>query len=291
MKHMQKVIDKRARADLFRTRLAQAMRRRGLSQSALARNTQVDRSTISQILTGDGARLPNAHVVGRCASALGVSADWLLGLSDRPESAADILANSLSLTEAPRALVDEQIFAWHREAAGYKIRHVPAGLPDMLKTAEMLEWEYRPHLGRTTEQAINASADRLDWMRQAKSDYEIALPLYELQSFAAATGYYDGLPLEIRRAQIAHLLALHEALYPRLRLSLFDARRLYSAPVTVFGPLLAVLYLGRNYLAFRDTERISAFTLHFDHLVREASVADRAIPAHLEELQHRYMRG
>ena len=25
----------------------------------------------------------------------------------------------------PRALIDAQIFAWHQEAAGYKIRHVP----------------------------------------------------------------------------------------------------------------------------------------------------------------------
>ena len=284
MKHMQKVIDKRARADLFRTRLAQAMRRRGLSQSALARNTQVDRSTISQILTGDGARLPNAHVVGRCASALGVSADWLLGLSDRPESAADILANSLSLTEAPRALVDEQIFAWHREAAGYKIRHVPAGLPDMLKTAEMLEWEYRPHLGRTTEQAINASEDRLEWIRASKSDYEIALPLYELESFAEGVGYYNGVPAEVRRVQLAQLAELSATLYPRLRIYLFDARRLYSAPVTVFGPLLAVLYMGRNYLAFRDTERVTAITRHFDHLVKEASITARALPDHVKAL-------
>ena len=93
----------------------------------------------SQLLKGRGARLPNAQVVGECAAALGISADWLLGLTDRPETAADILATSLSLTEAPRALVDAQIFQWHKEAAGHKIRHVPAGLPDMLKTQALLE--------------------------------------------------------------------------------------------------------------------------------------------------------
>ena len=280
-------IDKLSRATVFRTRMQQAMTRARISQSALSRGAGIDRSTISQLLTGDGARLPNAHVVGSCAAVLGVSADWLLGLSDRPESAADLLATSLSLTEAPRAPVDEQIFDWHREAAGYKIRHVPAGMPDMLKTTPMLEWEYSPHLGRTTEQAINASADRLTWMRRAKSDYEIALPLYELSSFAEATGYYAGLSAEVRRGQINHLLALYDALYPRLRIYLFDARRLYSAPVTIFGPLLAVLYLGRNYVAFRDTARVSAFTEHFDHLVREAAISARDVPAHLEALRGR----
>jgi len=273
--------DKRDRATLFRTRLNEALRLRGTSQSALARAVGVDRSTISQLLKGTGARLPNAQVVGECARALGISADWLLGLTDRPETAADILANTLSLTEAPRALVDEQIFAWHREAAGYKIRHVPAGLPDMLKTRDLLEWEYAPHLGRSTEQAIGASEDRLAWMRGTQSDYEIALPLYEMHSFISGEGYYHGLPRDIRQGQVDYLLDITEQLYPRLRLYLFDARRLYSAPITIFGPLLAVIYIGRNYLAFRDTERVQALTLHFDALIREASVGARDLPAHI----------
>jgi hypothetical protein len=182
-------------------------------------------------------------------------------------------------------LVDEQIFAWHREAAGYKIRHVPAALPDMLKTRAMLEWEYAPHLGRSTDQAIGASEDRMAWMRAARSDYEIALPLYEIESFARGESYYRGLPAGLRRAQLDHLIATTTQLYPRLRLYFYDARRVYSAPITIFGPLLAVLYLGRNYMVFRDTERIQAMTLHFDGLVREAGVTARSIPEHLRALR------
>ena len=282
---MNEKIDKRLRADLFRTRLGEAMRLRQSNQSALARAIGVDRSTISQLLKGPSARLPNAQVVGECASALGVSADWLLGLTDRPETTADMLANTLSLTEAPRALVDEQIFQWHKEAAGYKIRHVPAGLPDMLKTRAMLEWEYAPHLGRSTDQAIGASEDRMAWMRAARSDYEIALPIHELESFARAEGYYRDLPLDLRRAQLDHLIAVTTQLYPSLRLYLFDARRVYSAPVTILGPLLAVIYIGRNYMVFRDSERVQALTLHFDHLLREADMAARALPGRLAELR------
>ncbi|MEM7074262.1 MAG: helix-turn-helix transcriptional regulator [Pseudomonadota bacterium] len=278
---MTEKIDKRERADLFRKRLAQALSERGQSQSALARAVGVDRSTISQVLTGPGARLPNAQVVGECAAQLGVSADWLLGLTDRPETAADLIANALTITEAPRALVDEQIIAWHREAAGYKIRHVPAALPDMLKTHDMLVWEYAPHLGRSIAQAIGASQDRLAWMRATQSDYEIALPLYEMHSFISGEGYYKGLPPEARAGQITHLLDLCDQLYPRLRLYLFDARRLFSAPITIFGPKLAVLFVGRNYLAFRDTERVRALTAHFDNLVREASVSARDLPEHV----------
>ncbi|NNE53549.1 MAG: transcriptional regulator [Sulfitobacter sp.] len=282
---MHKNIDKTTRARQFRTRLTQAMRDTGTSQSALARATRCDRSTLSQALGDEGARLPSAHVIGACAGVLGVSADWLLGLSDRPETAADLLSYSFAISEAPRALVDEQIFAWHQEAAGYKVRHVPATLPDMLKTDEMLSWEYGPHLGRTTEQAINASRDRLNWMREAGSEYEIALPLYEIESFIRGTGYYRGLPATLRLSQTDQFIALSRQLYPRLRLYQFDARRLYSAPVTIFGPLLAVFYAGGHYMAFRDKQRIEIFTQDFDRLVREARHTARDFPDILEEMR------
>ncbi|MEP2784545.1 MAG: helix-turn-helix transcriptional regulator [Pseudoruegeria sp.] len=278
-------IDKRDRAALFRDRLASAMTDQGLNRSALSRAIGVDRSTISQILTSEVARLPNAQVAAECARVLGVSADWLLGLSNRPESATSLMASALRMTEAPRALVDEQIFAWHQEAAGYKIRHVPATLPDMLKTHDMLTWEYSPQLGRTTEQAIGATQDRLSWMRQAPSDYEIALPMHELESFAKGEGYYAELPLDIRRAQLERMIEIYDQLYPTLRMVLFDARRLFSAPITVFGPLLAVIYLGRNYIAFRDAERVQAITRHFDWLVREAVISSREVPNELQRLK------
>jgi transcriptional regulator with XRE-family HTH domain len=279
-------LDKRDRAALFRQRLAEAMARRGVTQSALARDCGVDRSTISALLS-DSVRMPNAQLAADCAASLGVSSDWLLGLSPWPEPVADLLATSLTITEAPRALIDEAIFAWHREAAGYKIRHVPATLPDMLKTRAMVEWEYAPQLGRTAEQAIGAFEDRLKWMRGAGSDYEIALPLHELTAFATASGYYEGLSADIRRAQLQHLITLCDQLYPSLRVCLFDARRVFSAPVTVFGPLLAVVYLGHHYMAFRDTARIGVISGHFDLLVREAEVGARAMVGHLQGLIER----
>lgn len=283
--HMPEILSKTDRARLFRSRLAAAMEGAGVSRAALARAVGVDRSTLSQALGDAGTRLPGAHLVGAAATVLGVSSDWLLGLSDRPESAADLVATTLEVSQAPRALVDETIFAWHREAAGYKIRHVPAALPDMLKTDAMLEWEYGPHLGRSAQQAINASRDRLNWMRDSQSDYEIAMPIYEIDSFIRGSGYYAGLPATVRREQADHLADLAAQLYPRLRIYLFDARRLYSAPITVFGTLLAVFYTGGHYMAFRDRQRIETFTLDFDLLVRQAKHTARDLPGLLAEMR------
>jgi transcriptional regulator with XRE-family HTH domain len=278
------LIDKRDRSALFRTRLQTAMTLSGDTQSSLSRKTGADRSTLSQILIGTDARLPNANLVAECAQSLGVSADWLLGLSDQPEPAAQVLAQAMTMADAPRALIDAQIFAWHQEAAGYKIRHVPAGLPDMIKIHEMLEWEYEPTLGRTIGQAIGATEDRLNWMSKAQSDYEIALPLHDLYAFSRAEGYYHNCPRDIRIKQLKHLKALVQQLYPSLRLSLFDARRIYSAPITIFGPLLAAIYLGQKYLVFRDRERISALTQHFDGLIREAHIGSRGLPHFIQTL-------
>ena len=277
-------MDKRARSDLFRNRLQKAMDLKGDTQSSLARKTGADRSTLSQILAGTTPRLPNGQLVAQCANSLGVSADWLLGLSDQPDSLEQILEQAMTMVDAPRALIDAQIFAWHQKAAGYKIRHVPSGLPDMVKIRSMLEWEYAPSLGHTIDLAIASAEDRLNWMRQAQSDYEIALPIHELQAFARAEGYYSGCPRQIRIEQLKHLAQLTAQLYPVMRFSLFDARKIYSAPITIFGPLLAVIYLGQKYLVFRVPDRIQALSQHFDGLIREAEIGTRELPAFIGAL-------
>ncbi|WP_430449190.1 helix-turn-helix domain-containing protein [Rhodophyticola sp.] len=285
---MMDVSDKRQRASLFRERLAAALTASGLSRAALSRATSVDRSTITQHLMAEDARMPGGHLVASAAQALGVSADWLLGLTDRPELAGDILATSMSLTETNRSsAIDDQIFAWHEEAAGYKIRHVPATLPDMLKTHGLMRWEYTPTMNRRPDQAIGAAEARLDWMRGSQSDYEIALPIHELECFALGQGYYTGLSAQLRRQQIDWLIEVYDQVYPRLRLFIFDAHRVFSAPVTVFGPKMAVIYMGRHYVAFRDRDRVRGVTEHFDWLIRESLASARQIPKILMALRHR----
>ncbi len=276
---------KQERSAIFRHRLQDAMTRAGFNKSTLAHEIKVDRSTISQLLSPDHSRLPNAQVIAECARALKVSADWLLGLSQRPERANDLLDIVINMPEAERSSVDEQLVEWHREAAGYKIRHVPATLPDFLKTPALLRWEYKTHLGKTPDQAIGAMEDRLSWMRAQRSDYEIALPLHELQSFANGTGYYTGLSAKIRQAQVEQLIEFHEQFFPSLRIFQFDAHQVFSAPITVFGPLMGAIYLGRHYIVFRDSTRVRAMTNHFDWLVKAAVVDARDFAAQLSTLK------
>ncbi|WP_420861291.1 helix-turn-helix domain-containing protein [Algirhabdus cladophorae] len=277
-------MDKRDRSDLFRKRLEDAMAKAGVSRSALARMTHVDRSTIGQLLKDDLPRLPNGQLLADAASVLGVSADWLLGLTHRPETPGDIVAAAMSLSPAERISADEQLLEWHREAAGYKVRHVPATLPDMLKTQAMLQWEYAAFRERRLPQAVSAMQDQMDWLTSGVSDYEIALPQHEIEAFATASAYYSQIDDQIRLEQLHFLADTCEAMFPRLRLFLFDAHHVFSSPVTVFGPHLAVVYVGQCYLAFREAERVKSLTGHFDWLVREAVVDARDVASFIRSL-------
>lgn len=279
-------MDKRDRSLTFRNRLSEAMDRQGFTRSRLARETGVDRSTIGYLLRDDAPRLPNAQLAADVASALGVSTDWLLGLTNRPERPGDIVAAAMALSPAERSSADAQLLGWHREAAGYKVRHVSATLPDILKTERMLEWEYSSLHDQAAPQAISAMKEQRAWLRSGVSDYEIALPLHELSACAEGTAYYQGLAEDARHEQLRLIADYCRDMFPRLRIFLFDAHTVFSAPVTVFGPNLAVVYIGQFYLAFRESERVRALSDHFDWLVREASVDARHVGDHITGLLH-----
>ena len=277
-------MDKRDRAELFRKRLQEAMSLKAMTRSALARATGVDRSTVGQLLKNDQPRLPNAQLAADVANALGVSTDWLLGLTNRPETPGDIVAAALSLRPAERTSADAQLLEWHHEAAGYKVRHVPATLPDILKTERMLQWEYASFQDRRLPEAFRAMQDQLEWLASGVSDYEIALPIHEIEACASGTAYYKGVDQSIRYEQLEFIADQCDLMFPRLRIFLFDAHRVFSSPVTVFGPNLAVIYVGQCYLAFREIERVKSLSSHFDWLVREAVVDARDVASHIRSL-------
>ncbi len=187
------------------------------------------------------ARLPNAQVVAECASSLGVSPTgcWAsaTGRNRPPISRGDDFHDPCQ-----RALIDEQIFDWHREAEGYKIRNVPAAArhPEDPRDARM---GIRPPSGptprRRSRPARNGSTGCAGRRPTTRSRFRSS------RSTASSRERVLRRPARhIRDGQIARFIELHEQLYPSLRVFLFDARRLLSAPLTIFGPLMAVIYVG-----------------------------------------------
>lgn len=277
-------LDKRLTVKLFRERLEQAMERTGTTRAGLARRIGVDRSTLSQILSPESVRLPRADTVAAIAGALQVSLDWLLGLSDGNQLGADILERAPEISPRRRAPEDENLRRWYAEAAGYKIRLVPTNLPDPLKIAEVVAYEYRETPGLSAEQAMRRSLDRLDYARQPETDNEICTSIQMLRSFALGQGVWADLPVEVRIRQLVHIADLIDELYPSVRWYLFDGRNEYAVPVTIFGPKRAALYVGNMYLVFTTTEHIRVLTRRFDDLIRRAIIQAHEIPGFVRRL-------
>ena len=278
-------MDRRDTAQRFRERLREAMTSARVNRSALAARIGIDRSTLSQLLSAETDRLPRADTAAAIASVLHVSLDWLLGLSQQAKLGADILEESVEVKESARAPVDESLAAWYAEAVGYKIRHVPATLPDLMKTEEVLDYEYRDFAARSTDRAIAVSHGRLAYVRLPETDIEIGQSRQSLEAFARAEGIWRDLALSARREQLDHMIALIDELYPTLRMFFFDGRTHFSVPYTVFGPQRAVVYVGQMFFAFNTIEHIRVLTRHFDALVRASTVPAHVAGDFLRELR------
>ncbi len=269
---------------IFRARLVEALQRAGLNRSALARATGIDRSTLSQLMSPANERLPRAETAAAIAVALRVSLDWLLGLSQEDKLGADVLQESLQFTPSARTPVDENLARWHDEAVGYKIRYIPATLPDLMKTDEVLRYEFEDGVSKTVEQAIAASHGRLAYTRHPETDMEICMSRQSLEAFARGEGQWSGLVLAARASQLERMSVLCDELYPSLRVHLFDAKTRFSVPYTIFGPLRAAIYVGQMYFVFTTTPHIRTLTRHFDELVRNAAIEARETGAFLRRL-------
>lgn len=268
--------DKREIIAVFQERLRSLIDRRGENLSEFARHCGLDRSALSQFLDQGATRLPRAEKLASLASANAVSVDWLLGLSQSENVLAQV-ARVMTIEAVEGEHGETKLASWHREAIGYKIRYVPASLPDLLRTKAIVEYEFRSEDRQLIDAKETQMQSQLDYSRKPETDMEVAMPYQRLYNFATGNGVWSGLQRGARQAQIEHMAELLDELYPTFRLFLFDGLKSFSAPFTVFGPKRAAIYLGDMYLVINSVEQIRELTSRFDHLIRISSIgADRA---------------
>lgn len=275
--------DKRDLADLFRERLGVLIAKRGDTLARFADRAGLDRSALSQFLAPGSTRLPRAETLCAIAHSESVSLDWLLGLSQSEGDSAQV-APALEIERAPASLDDALLAAWHREARGYKIRYVPATIPDLLHTEAVTRYEYGGDLAPTIEVKSKQVRGQLDYSRLPETDIEVCMPLQTLQHLARGEGVWSGLPETDRKAQILHIADLVEELYPTFRLFLFDGKKVFSAPYTVFGPIRAAIFVGGIYLVVNSVDHIRALIRRFDDLIRFADVGPDRVREHVLSL-------
>ena len=265
-------MDRRDTVRIFRRRLAEVIGRAGVSRAAFAQRVGIDRSTLAQVLSESNERLPRAETLAAIAADQQVSVDWLLGLSQEGPLAPAIIEQPMTIESGGQSPADERLTRWHAEAAGYKLRYVPSTLPDLLKTEELIRYEYRDYVAPVPESRIEAAHARLENQRRPDTDMEVCSSLQSVEGFARGEGIWSDMNAASRRQQLELMIRLIEELYPTFRWFLYDGVRRYSVPLTVFGPKRAAIYVGNMYLVFTGTEHIRVLTQHFDDLIRAAIV-------------------
>ena len=264
------LMDKRHLAETFRTRLATLLRRSGDNQSAFAAKIGIDRSALSQLLSGAATRLPRAETLLNIAAEHKVSLDWLLGVS-QDEGLASEIRESVEIEEGQGGFDRTLLARWHAEAAGTKIRYVPAGIPDLLRTDALVDYE-AGITRRDPETKHGETQYRIDYNRRPETDMEVCMPRHTLEIFSHGLGVWSGFPQEARAEQLAHMARLLDDLYPSFRLYLYDGRQRYSVPYTIFGQIRAAIYMGDMYVVLNAAEPVRTLTRHFDNLIRAADV-------------------
>jgi transcriptional regulator with XRE-family HTH domain len=278
-------VQKRDTSDVFRQRLLALIARSGLSRAQFAAKAGLDRSTLSQLLSDVNVRLPRADTIARIAARHTVSIDWLLGLSQQDQVAADIVSQ-LAIEPDAGSPADARLLRWHEEARGFKIRYVPATLPDQVKSEAVIAHE----TGRLEAAAARAWAGiaraRIIHAKRNEHEIEVCSPLQGLEGFARGEGIWRGLSLADRLAQLEQAARLVDELYPAYRWFMFDNRERFSVPYTVFGPLRAAIYVGDMYFVFTSTEHIRELSHHFDNLIRNARLQPHEASRHIRKLMN-----
>jgi len=275
------------RVAVFRERIAEVIASSGLNHSRFAASIGVDRSTLSQLLSTANLRLPRADTVAAIAENHQVSVDWLLGLTNQGTLGADLLKGPLEFEDFSDSSANHRLLEWHQEASNYRVRYVPATLPDLTKTEQTASYEFRRYGVGRTDQSIRDTHVLLVQQRRVESEMEVCQSIQDIESFAFGEGIWRDLPKPDRVRQLEHMIALTEELYPRFRWFLFDGREVYTAAFTLFGPLRAVVFIGQSYLVLNSSEHIRVFSRRFDELIRCATIQPNEITTYLSELIHR----
>lgn len=272
------------RVEVFRERITEVIASSGLNNSRFAASIGIDRSTLSQLLSTRNLRLPRADTIAAIAAGYQVSIDWLLGLTNQGPLGADLLSGPLEFEDFSSSSANDRLLEWHQEASNYRVRYVPATLPDLTKTEQTASYEFRRYGVGRTDQSIRDTHVMLVQQRKVESEMEVCQSVQDIEGFAFGEGIWCDFPRADRIHQLEHMIVLTEELYPRFRWFLFDGREVYTAAFTLFGPLRAVVFIGQSYLVLNSTDHVRLFSNRFDELIRCATVQPNEIAGFLRTL-------
>lgn len=279
-------MDKKKCGKAFQQRLRTALEQTGDTVSGFCREHDLDRPTITQLLLAKDYRMPRGDTLAALATALNVSADWLLGLSEDPQKGIELVDAAINIGIERAVPSSLSIADWHRQVPDSKIRCVsPLGIPDQLKTDDTLLYEYLPIYG--TEKKVRAfieSADRRVITERRRKDYEVCISQQRLHDFAHGAWLWGSMPARQRRKQLEYMADEADALYPHFRLHVFDEMQMLSNSFYVFGSKAAMWVTDTGKLVFNRATHIDYFNNMFDSYIRHTVVHPHEAAAYIRKL-------
>ena len=246
-------MDKRDLSTIFRERLKLLLTRSDLNQSAFAAAVGIDRSALSQLLSGASTRLPRAETLLNIAAEL----QGVARLAARPQPGRGRRpAKSARAWRSRKRTAVSTARCWPNgiaEAAGTKIRYVPAGIPDLLRTEALVDYE--AGITNTSREAQAGETQyRIDYNRRPETDMEVCMPRHTLEIFARGLGVWDRFPggRPPRSSLPTWRRCSTISTRPSACFSMTGGMR-YSVPYTIFGPYRAAIYVGDMYLVLNAT--------------------------------------
>ena len=268
------MVDKRDLSSLFRERLKMLVRRSDLNQSAFAAAVGIDRSALSQLLSGASTRLPRAETLLNIASEHKVSLDWLLGLSQDEGLTGEIRA-SFEIEEGERRLRPHAAGALARRGGGHEdpLRAGRHSRPAAHRRADRLRSRHHQHEPRGAGRR-DALPHRL--FRRPETDMEVCMPRHTLEIFARGLGVWSDFPASAQRQSSSPTCRGCSTTFTRpSACSSMTAACAIPCPTRSSGSIRAAIYVGDMYLVLNATQPV----LRADPPFRQSDPRGRGQPA------------
>lgn len=272
---------------IFQERLREAFAALGIRSARFCDKTGIARSTMTQLLKGDTARMPRLDTIVLLAQELNVTADWLLGLTNEKGKISEIVASTFDVAETERIIVDNHpMYRWvSQEPPDIKLRQHSHNIPDHMVTIDVLEYQYedRYKQGNLSSESARSFCESFR-EKAARVPVDICVPMQGLLSFAAGQDVWSSLGKPQRREQLLFAADCLDSRYPTHQMYIYSSFRNRPPTFILYGHQQASLWIGSYHLIFYIRSQIETFHRQFDDHVKSAIIYPHQAADHLRGL-------
>lgn len=275
--------------ETFQERLKRSIQALEISPTEFCRKNDIDRSTLTQLMHNKDLRVPRIDTLAKLSCALGVSSDWLIGISNEKGTMAEIMSESLrtipsydSASEYKEPL--EQIA--ETGDIDTKIRHHLITVPEYLYLDKIIP-QYYSNLRVNDREEFSKIIDRFIHVLRPnvpKMAFETIFSVQVLQKMVERRDRWRNISKEDIRDQLLHIADYYEEIYPQQQLYLYDEVDRLCAPMLIYGSKKVSLWVGSFHFVFNASNVVNAAHENLNAMIRIAKYLPHQSPDYIRSL-------